>query len=259
MKKELVKIEAPEKIIFSYKIAETGTRIAAYIIDLIIQILVFIIIVLLILMVGVSFRSLFDSNVSSNAQNFSIAFLYIMVFFIQWGYYILFEVIMQGKSPGKMALGIRVIKSNGEPMDFATIVLRNLLRAVDSFPFLHLLGGFISIIDKNSRRLGDIVADTIVVHDIKLYRKEPDFSTNLSTASTTNDRPVLFKRLTENELFIVRKFLNGKEKLKHEKQHEIAKELAEKINKKLGLKENISDHIGFIEKIYRMHTYEDKE
>lgn len=259
MKEKIIKIEAPEKIVFTYTIAQTGTRIAAFTIDLIIQILFMIIVILIIMMVGVSFSSLFNPDVSENASYFAIAFLYIVIFFIQWGYYILFEVIFQGKTPGKLIFGIRVIKNNGEPIDFSTIVLRNLLRAVDSFPAFHFLGGLISIADMKSRRLGDIAAGTLVVHDIKLFRKEPDFSTNLTSSVSINSSDVLFKRLSEDELYIIRKFLNEKGKLSYEKQDQIAGELSEKINLKLGLKQENIEPIAYLEKIYRLHTYENEK
>ena len=143
-------IETPEKIRFSYHIAEIGTRIAAYIIDEIIQILIIVIIVLALVFSGYSSRT----QVEEGLTNVTAAFLMIMVFLLRWFYFVLFEVIMEGQSPGKKMMRIRVICDNGDSLNFETIILRNFLRAVDGFPIIPLSGGFIALIDSKNRRLG---------------------------------------------------------------------------------------------------------
>lgn len=257
MQKETVHIETPEKILFTYTIADTGQRIMAYLIDVVLQAVFFaiIFIILLISALSVYVTGLFE--IARQTGALFMAFIFLLQFFIQWGYFIFFEVMMDGQSPGKKVLKIRVIKVDGDFMDFPTIVLRNLLRAVDGFPALHLFGGGISIIDKKSRRLGDFVAGTLVVDDIKYNFEEPSFHTELSAESNALQKVNYKNRLSEEELFVIRRFLNEKEKMPPEIQLKVALKLAEDVKKRLDHKMQISKPILFLEGVYKSHTYAD--
>ena len=70
-----------------------------------------------------------------------------------------------GQTPGKRVAGIRVVKESGRPADGAAVLLRNLLRAVDMLPFGYAVGIICMMLNRQSRRLGDFVAGTVVVHD----------------------------------------------------------------------------------------------
>ncbi|MCL2809195.1 MAG: RDD family protein [Treponema sp.] len=91
--------------------------------------------------------------------------IFLLVFFIiDWFYHIIFELAFKGQSPGKRFLGIRVIKSDGSPVDPASSFLRNLLRFADTFfYFFHI--AFISIAASSGfRRIGDWAGNTLVVY-----------------------------------------------------------------------------------------------
>ncbi|MCP4147383.1 MAG: RDD family protein, partial [bacterium] len=207
MKEETISIETPEKIRFHYRIAPTGARIGAYIIDLLIQILVAVLLILLALFSGSGFAT-FSNRLGNDFQALAMAFLYLVYFFFQWGYFTFFELLKNGQTPGKKAMRICVIKADGESPDASTIVLRNLLRAVDAFPAFHFLGGLVSILDKKSRRLGDIVADTIVVHEIRFQLEEPAFKTKLKSSGMKEPDFAPNVKLNEEELYVIRRFLN---------------------------------------------------
>ncbi len=247
MKEKEITIETPEKIRFKYSIAEIGTRIAAYTMDLIIQSLLILLVYLLLSASGFSFFSM------SDYQSLIIAFMFLLIFFIKWGYYVLFEVIMEGQTPGKKMMRIRVIKNNGEPLDFETIVLRNLLRAVDGFPGIPLLGGFIAMIDKKTRRLGDIVSNTLVVNEIQFNLKEPNFYVNFSRVIDEEKVEKLILKLNENELYIIRRFLNERGKLPINKEQEIAHKLSGQVKELLKIDEVVVDPILFLERVYKQH------
>lgn len=92
--------------------------------------------------------------------------LYLLVLFSAfWLYNVLFEVFNRGATPGKRALGLRVMNTNGTPVGWAGSTIRNLLRAVDVLPGCYLLG-FLSVhLSERFQRLGDLAAGTIVVHE----------------------------------------------------------------------------------------------
>ncbi|MCP4151798.1 MAG: RDD family protein, partial [bacterium] len=184
--------------------------------------------------------------------------LYLVYFFFQWGYFTFFELLKNGQTPGKKAMRICVIKADGESPDASTIVLRNLLRAVDAFPAFHFLGGFVSILDKKSRRLGDIVADTIIVHEIRFQLEEPAFQTKLKSSGMKEPDFAPNVKLNEEELYVIRRFLNQRHLLSTEKQSAIAEKLADKVKTRLKIKKSLnSKNILFLESVYRKHADDD--
>ncbi len=91
--------------------------------------------------------------------------LYTLVFFVVfWGYPILCETLFDGQTPGKRALSLRVIADDGAPVGWLASVVRNLLRTVDFLPFGYGVGLVASFSDPWGRRLGDMVAKTMVIH-----------------------------------------------------------------------------------------------
>lgn len=91
--------------------------------------------------------------------------VYLVVLFVLfWFYPVLFEALDGGRSPGKRALGLRVVAMDGAPIGWVAAFTRNLLRAVDMLPFGYAAGLVASLADPWGRRLGDQVAGTLVVH-----------------------------------------------------------------------------------------------
>ncbi|MGJ4731083.1 RDD family protein, partial [Luteimonas sp. SDU101] len=88
----------------------------------------------------------------------------VLLFAVVWGYPVLFEALWHGQTPGKRALGLRVVSADGAPVGWMASFLRNLMRTVDMLPFGYAFGLAASLADPWSRRLGDIVARTMVVH-----------------------------------------------------------------------------------------------
>lgn len=246
MKKEKeIIIETPEKIRFSYRIAEIGSRIAAYVIDQLIQVIV--ILIILWPLLG------FAAASAKDMTYITASFLMIITFLMRWFYYVLFELIMEGQSPGKKMMRIRVVRDNGDSLDFETIIFRNFLRIVDDFPMVPLLGGFISLIDPRGRRMGDLVANTIVVKEIHYRLLLPDFQVNLNGIDPNQELVPVKHRLNENELYIIRRFINEYQKLPIEKGNEIAWNLARQVQKKIGTEIEIKDAFLFLERIYHQH------
>lgn len=91
--------------------------------------------------------------------------LYTLIFFaVFWGYPILCETLFDGQTPGKRALELRVIADDGAPIGWLASIVRNLLRTVDFLPFGYGVGLVASFSDPWGRRLGDMVAKTMVIH-----------------------------------------------------------------------------------------------
>ncbi|UCJ18657.1 RDD family protein [Pseudomonas sp. MM211] len=88
----------------------------------------------------------------------------IALFLVTWWYMVLFEVLNQGRSPGKQLLGLRVVHDDGTPIGWPASLTRNLLRFVDLLPFAYTLGIISCLSNRAFKRLGDIAAGTLVVY-----------------------------------------------------------------------------------------------
>ncbi|WP_339430997.1 MULTISPECIES: RDD family protein [unclassified Pseudomonas] len=88
----------------------------------------------------------------------------LLLFAISWWYMVLFEVLRQGRSPGKQWMGLRVVHDDGTPIGWSASLLRNLLRFVDLLPFGYFLGAISCLQHPTFKRLGDIAAGTLVVY-----------------------------------------------------------------------------------------------
>jgi uncharacterized RDD family membrane protein YckC len=102
-------------------------------------------------------------------NNAWLAFLIVFSFLGWWGYFLLFELLWAGQSPGKRWLGLRVARRDGQPLNFTTSLVRNTLRWVDQ---VLLVGVFAMLIDSSSRRLGDMAAGTLVVREPRALRRQ---------------------------------------------------------------------------------------
>jgi uncharacterized RDD family membrane protein YckC len=146
-----------EKVPFTYRIAGMGSRFLAWLIDLCAIVLLF----CMGLAIGVV--------LSLGRQGLGIAVITLWQFVVLWGYFILFEWLWHGQTPGKYLLGIRVIQWRGTEITFFHSAVRNLLRVADSLPIplplgAGLLGFVVAACNREQRRLGDLAAETLVVH-----------------------------------------------------------------------------------------------
>jgi len=96
--------------------------------------------------------------------DFGMGLLFIVMFFLHWLYPVFFEVFSKGQTPGKKIMKIQVLLLDGTMVTPGASLLRNLLRTVDFLPFFYTLGVVSMLLSRDFRRLGDLVANTIVVY-----------------------------------------------------------------------------------------------
>lgn len=99
--------------------------------------------------------------------------LMILVFLLYWAYPVFFEVLRDGQTIGKKALGLKVVNQNGTPITWLASIARNLLRVADMFPFFYGFGLASCLIDPYSRRFGDLVAGSLVIHVDRVTARLP--------------------------------------------------------------------------------------
>lgn len=142
------RVETPEGIDLLLRPAGLVPRALAFALDLLIRGAV-----LALLGVGFALLGKFGMGVGA-----------LLLFLVQWWYMVLFEVLNQGRTPGKYWLGLKVVHDDGTPIGWASSLTRNLLRFVDMLPFGYFLGALCCLWHPSFKRLGDLAAGTLVVY-----------------------------------------------------------------------------------------------
>jgi uncharacterized RDD family membrane protein YckC len=148
-------VETPEQVTFRVHVAGPSRRATAYLVDLLVRGAVLLV---LLLVAGLA-------GVDVDFEGFSQGVLLVVMFALEWGYYILFESLWNGQTPGKRAVKLRTVKEGGYPLTFTDVVLRNLLRGADWLPMFNVVGLAVMAFDGRFRRLGDLVAGTMVISE----------------------------------------------------------------------------------------------
>lgn len=151
----VLEIETPERLAFRTRIAGPARRMLAWLIDLVVRA----VLVLAVLVIPISFTA-------SGMSGLGVGLTFFAVFLLDWGYFFVSELVTGGRSVGKMVLRLRVVRPNGLPITWRESFLRNLVRAADIAlfpPYFVILGPLVMAFDDKFRRLGDLVAGTVVV------------------------------------------------------------------------------------------------
>lgn len=169
--RKIAKIETHENVTIEYETANVGTRLMAYIIDQIVMYGSMIALCLLVLWIFgdqvIDFLSKlkFDEGLLTG-----VALVIIILFVVQYFYFVFFECVTKGRSPGKAIMKLRVVSVTGEPETFLMSVVRNFFRIADELPAGNCLGGILVFFSRKSQRLGDKIANTMVIKDANLKK-----------------------------------------------------------------------------------------
>ncbi|MCA1688913.1 MAG: RDD family protein [Actinobacteria bacterium] len=174
-------------------------------------------------------------------------------FAVFFGYDVLFEVLGHGQTPGKRLSGLRVVQSDGRPVDLRSSAVRNLARLIDGLPLFYVPTVVSILATRNNQRPGDLAADTIVIRSPRRARRrggagrrrdrrarapgaasrrdrepsgaEPASRAARAAPSAGNDWDV--SGISAEELAVVRRFLERREGLTPEARRALAGRLAE--------------------------------
>lgn len=150
-------IETPEQIDVAYDVAGIGARFIAALIDHVL--------IGLILSLGCAVGSALLDRFINLDDNLLLGLLGIGVYLFLCGYYIFFETIWNGQTPGKRATGLRVVRTGGRPIGFLGSATRNIVRLADFLPVLYGVGVVVMFLDRRSRRLGDLAAGALTIKE----------------------------------------------------------------------------------------------
>lgn len=169
---EILVIETPERVPLHFSLASIGNRFLACAFDHTVQIFALFVVYIGFTVIG-NASEVFDRI--ADAPTWVKAVLIILLFLISSGYFVLFEWLWNGQTPGKRWLRLRVIREDGRPITFWESMVRNLMRLLDIMPFPFYSIGLISVfISSKDQRAGDMVAGTVVVREREA--EAPNFS-----------------------------------------------------------------------------------
>ena len=214
-----MEIETPEQVVFSYTIAGIGSRAAAAAIDFaIVATAIF----------GIWLAAILATPVGDLASSeWGLAVAILATFLLNWGYYVLFEGLRDGQTPGKRLLGLRVVQDGGFGVTLAASAVRNLLRAIDMQPFfLYGVAIVSAAVSRMGKRLGDIAAGTIVVQE-RVVELRPTRDAGPDEAAGA-EAPVA-AHLTDDEYAIVGRFLQRIESLAPDSADSLASQLLARV------------------------------
>jgi uncharacterized RDD family membrane protein YckC len=240
-------IETPEQVELRFPIAGIGSRFLALMTDSLLQGAAILVLILgFVLIVSALPKGTGGSPPSPTAGKWIIAGIFLFYFLLYWGYYSLFEAFWNGQTPGKRLLKIRVIKDSGRQITLFEALARNLLRVVDMLPSFYLVGVITMLCNREQKRLGDLVAGTIVVHERS--EEQPLMSHNSRTfTSALYPQPLEtareeggallppdgVARLDAGDLNVIDTFFSRALDLDLDKRAEIAGKIADRMSAKM--------------------------
>jgi len=169
---ETLVIETPERVPLAFALASIGNRFLAAAIDHFIQYFSIAVVVWIFLTAagfGGSEQIGIVDEIQREAPKWLIAIMIIVLFLLFAGYFIFFEWLWDGQTPGKRLLKLRVIREDGRPITLWEAIARNLLRVFDAVPgFLlpiYSVGLIVIFLSNRDQRVGDIFAGTVVIRE----------------------------------------------------------------------------------------------
>lgn len=214
-----VDVETPELVVFSYTVAGIGSRATAALIDYSICVAAAVLLILGILQLATKGAVGVTRDMTTA---WAVAVIGLFQFAVLWLYYVLFEALLDGQTPGKRIMRLRVVRDGGLPVNFEASAIRNIVRIVDMQPLLLYAVGMVTlVVNTRGKRLGDMAAGTIVV-------KEDVLAQPVTTPAPRLVAPAPFAlatRLTETEYNALDRFVQRRMEFTPERRAELASAL----------------------------------
>lgn len=215
-----VDVETPEHVAIGYELADLGSRFTAMLLDWLLIILgqlgIWIGVFALARIFG------FENPVTGLGLGITI----FAGFVLMWGYFVFFEGLRDGQTPGKRWMGIRVVHDGGFPVTVRAAAVRNLIRMVIDFQPMPswAVGGLSMMLHPQTKRIGDLVAGTVVVRD-RTGQPIPEES------ARTQAEPLGPPRMTDEEFAAVQMYASRREALEGPVRAELSRKLLARVER----------------------------
>jgi uncharacterized RDD family membrane protein YckC len=218
-------ITTPEHVPIRLEPAGAGSRFLAILIDAVI-----------VTAIGTTIAGLLSPFLPGGV----VAAIFVTVnFFLTWSWHIWFETRKQGRTPGKRMLRIRVIDARGLPVSLHQSLVRNITRTLDFIPVFYGVGAIAVMLSKSRRRLGDIIADTLVVRDAQplAYRGQLAAERRHNSLRTPRVLRLARHRISLEEREFLLTLCLRADRMTAEARYDLMEEVAKLYRARLGIEE----------------------
>lgn len=232
-----VTLQTPESVELEFTLAGIGNRAYALLIDYIVSGLIITIFLITWTYFSIQIYSIIENLLGNDNQldQWLIAIPILTSFFIYIGYFVFFEALWQGQTPGKRYVKIRVIRDDGRSISLQQSTLRALLRPIDDTFFI---GVFLIILSKREKRIGDYVAGTLVIQEERsfvaatfpLSNQAQDLANQLQLEADLS-------RMLPEDFAVIRQYLQRRQVMTNEAKNQVSKQLADQIKKIIALEQ----------------------
>jgi uncharacterized RDD family membrane protein YckC len=228
--KETFVIRTPEYVRFQYVLAGLGSRATAFLLDTAIRFLFILCLLFSAILISEWLPAVIPMDLFRKLSKSWIMALGVLAYgVIDLGYFLFFEALWSGQTPGKRQQRLRVIKSNGEPIGWLESSIRNILRAVDILLGFYPVGLIVMFLSKSNQRLGDYAAGTVVI--VERRRKVPKGRTHLRPSANLK-YPEIQSHVTQlkaQQYQVLRSFLERREAMDETHRRQIAQMLVRQL------------------------------
>jgi uncharacterized RDD family membrane protein YckC len=246
-----VTLLTPESVELEFNLAGIGNRAFALLIDY--HVLGVIVVLFLIAWSFLSIplveilTPLTDSDIIGIWR---VAIAILGTFSIYMGYFVFFETLWQGQTPGKRFAKIRVIRDDGRTVGLQQGTLRALLRPIDDTLFI---GAFLIMLTSQEKRLGDMVAGTIVIQ-AEQPAAPATFPISEPARNLAEQLPQIANlfQLLPDDFAVIREYLQRRGALASKAKSELSEKLARQVKDAIDL-EKVPDGVTpdqFLEAVY---------
>lgn len=229
---DVITVSTPEGLELELTLAGVGSRFISALIDFLIE--------------GTLITVLAISLINLAPGPAAAAGIAVGSFALIFGYHVLFETLASGRSPGKRAAGLRVVRAGGLPVRFRESAVRNIIRLIDLLPpVTYGLGAGVILATRRNQRLGDLAAGTLVVRERRADR--PATGLSLPTPAIAGAERWDVSAVTGEELVAVRRFLERRAQLDPHARARLAWDLAQRLRPKVAGAGSETTPEGFLE------------
>jgi len=253
--KETLKIQTPEQVGFRYELAGLGRRAAAFLLDTAFRFLFLVTLFIFLMLISRWGSALISPERLKESSGTWLLALGVLVYAaVDLGYFILFEGLWSGQTPGKRLQRLRVIRMDGQPIGWTESAIRNILRAVDMLAGFYPLGLIVMFFSHRNQRIGDYASGTVVIIEKRQTVPAGDEAFQVSDKPGVADLEFHLTTLKPEQYRLLKSFLQRRPVLDQEHRKQLARLLAERLRKRWGLPRGEgATHEAFLEEVVRAY------
>ncbi|MGG6265857.1 RDD family protein [Leptolyngbya sp. AN10] len=226
-----IKIRTPESVELEFTLAGIGNRTIALVVDYLIWGAVLIGLLIFWSILSFQLQRYFGEAIDLWISAISI----LITFTVYTGYFVIFETLWRGQTPGKRYSKIRVIRDDGQPAGITQAILRALIRPIDD---TFLIGMLMIILTKREKRLGDLIAGTLVIQEERAV-KPSSFALSPEAESLADELLANqnFSAILPDDFAVIREYLQRRSMLETRARTDLSLKLARQAKEILGMQE----------------------